>query len=181
VLPRGVAQFQWRARRFAWRTGDTFSLVSATRPEDLRILLELAAGRRRVVELGTASGWTAISLALADPTRQVVTYDPIQRPEPERYLALVGADVRERIERIAAPGSEGPRNGAPVDLLYIDSAHDRAGTIAEVDAWRAALGPGSLIVFDDFTHPDFPGVREAVEDLELDGVAQGTLFVHAVA
>ena len=38
-----------------------------------------------------------------------------------------------------------------------------------------------MIVFDDYTHPDFPGVREAVTELGLQGEQRGTLFVHPVA
>ena len=120
-LPPRVLWFHWRARRVAWRTDDLFSLVSVTRPADIRVLLDLASGCDRVVELGTATGWTAITLALDDPKRRVVTYDVLPR-EPERYLKLVSPDVTERIELVLAPGSTGrPRDQQPVDLLYIDS------------------------------------------------------------
>ena len=39
------------------------------------------------------------------------------------------------------------------------------------------LAPGAAIVFDDYGHPDYPGVREAVQELGLDGRLVGTLFV----
>ena len=68
-----------------------------------------------------------------------------------------------------------------IELLYIDSSHDRAETIAEVRAWQGALAPGALIVFDDYTHPDYPGVREAVDELGLRGETAGTLHVVTVA
>ncbi len=178
-LPPRVAWFQWRARRLARRSGDGFSLTSATRPRDLRALLDVARGSRRVAELGTATGWTAISLALADRSREVVTFD-VEAREPERYLALVGAGTRARIERVIAPGSEGPRDGLQVDLLYIDSSHEREQTIAEVRAWLPALRPGGTVVFDDYPHPDYPGVREAVAELGLAGERRGTLFIHTV-
>jgi hypothetical protein len=58
ALPPRVALFQWRARRLALRIGDRFSLVSATRPQDLAELMSLARGRRHVVELGTGTAWT---------------------------------------------------------------------------------------------------------------------------
>ena len=48
-------------------------------PRRLATLLALAADSRHVVELGTAQGWTAISLAIAHPEREVVSYDPFQR------------------------------------------------------------------------------------------------------
>src|ERR1700691_5676695 len=79
AVPLRVAWFEWRARRLASSTGDQFSLVSATRPDDLAVLLKLAQNRRRVVELGTGTGWTAIALALADAEREVITYVPICR------------------------------------------------------------------------------------------------------
>lgn len=173
-----VVWFQWRARRLALRTDDSFSLGSVTRPADIKILLELARGRQRVVELGTATAWTAITLALADHGRRVFSYDPVERPEPQRYLRLVAPNVRRRIELVIAPGAAGPDGDDPVDLLYIDSSHERDGTIEEVRAWQPHLRPGALVVFDDYTNPDFPGVKEAVAALSLDGHQRGTMFVH---
>jgi predicted O-methyltransferase YrrM len=177
-LPPRLLSFHWRARREAKCTDDLFSLTSATRPEDLRVLLELATGCRRVIELGTATGWTAITLALDDLERHVVTYDPVERSEPHRYLALVAPDVRAHIELVIAPGSAGPRDPQPVDLLYIDSSHERDETISEVRAWQPHLRPGAPVLFDDYTNPHFPGVQEAVEELGLAGQQRGTLFVH---
>jgi predicted O-methyltransferase YrrM len=178
VLPPRVARFQFRARRLAWRSQDYLSLMSVTRPEDLRSLLALAGGAKRVVELGTATGWTAISLALAIPTRTVITYDVAERPEPRRYLGLVHPSVRRRVELVTAPGSAGPRDESPVDMLYIDSSHEREQTVAEVLAWRPVLRSGAPVVFDDYGHPDYPGVAEAIAELGLSGERRGALFVH---
>ncbi len=180
ALPRRVGAFQWHARRVARRHHEHFSLTSATRPRDLAVLLGLAHGRRAVVELGTGMGWTAISLVLADPQRRVTTFDPSSYPERERYLALVGRPVLDRVRFVVAPGAAGPRGDGAVDLLYIDSSHERDGTLAELRAWWTALRPGALVVFDDYTHPHFPGVREAIEELGLGGEQRGTLFVHQV-
>ena len=180
VLPPRVALFQWRARRLASRTEDEFASVSATRPRNLAVLLDAARGRRRVAELGTGSAWTAISLVLADPERVVVTYDPIDRPERERYLRLVSPEVRRRLSFVGVPGDEGPREPGKVDLLYIDSSHARDDTVREVEAWRPALGEGSLVVLDDFGHPAYPGVEEAVRHLGLEGEQRGGLFLHLV-
>ncbi len=180
VLPARVATFQLRARLRALHAHDQFSLVSATRPENLSELLALARGRRLVVELGTATAWTTVSFALSEPSLEVVSYDPIPHPERERYLGLVGARTRRRIMFLAAPGADGPRDGRRVDLLYIDSSHSREGTIAEVRAFRPVLAPGSVIAFDDYGHADYPGVREAIDELGLSGTARGALFVHQV-
>ena len=178
VLPPRVARFDWRAHRLASRIGDDFSLVSATRPRDLALVLRLARGRRRVVELGTGTGWTSLALALQDGRREVVTYDPIYRPERERYLELVEREVRERVTFVQAAGSSGPLSEDAIDLLYVDSAHGRRETVEELHVWQPALAADALVILDDFTHPEFPGVREAVHELGLSGRQQGTLFVH---
>ena len=181
VLPARVALFHWRARIAALRADDQFSLASATRPADMAVLLELADGRRHVVELGTGTGWTALSLLLTDPERSVVTYDPIERPERELYLRLAGASARRRVTFVAGPGSDGPADGRGVELLYIDSEHEREATIREFEAWRPVLHPGAIVVFDDYGNPDYPGVREAVRELGLAGEERGTLFVYRVS
>jgi predicted O-methyltransferase YrrM len=179
ALPLRISRFEWRARRLAARTGDRFSLVSATRPDDLAVLLKLARNRRRVVELGTGTGWTTIALALADAEREVITYDPLHRPERNRYMALAGRRVQGQITFVNEPGSTGPPDDRAIDMLYIDSSHERRATIEELGAWRPALRPGAIVVLDDFTHDEFPGVREAVHELGLTGSQHGTLFVHS--
>lgn len=179
-LPPRVAWFLWRARLLARRSADPFSLVSATRPADLALLLRLARDRRRVVELGTGTAWTALAFALADSRREVISYDPIARPERDRYLELVSAGVQARVQLVAEPGSTGPASDEAIDLLYVDSSHSRQGTIEEMQAWRVVLRSGALVVFDDYTHSDYPGVSEAVAELGLRGDQRGTLFIHQV-
>lgn len=181
ALPLKVASFQWRAHRLARRLGDEFSLKSATRPRDLAKLIELARSRECVVELGTGTAWTAISLALADRGREVVSYDPIERRERELYARLVGLSVRDRVELVAALGADGAESHRTVDLVYVDSSHGREETIREVQAWQPVLTEGAPLVFDDFTHPLYPGVHEAVARLGLDGEQHGSLFVHRIA
>lgn len=217
-LPPRVALFQWRAWRLAWRTGDRFSQVSGTRPRKLAALLRAAQGRRRVVELGTGTAWTTISLALADRQRTLLSFDPIERPEREWYLRLASPGTRRRLTFVCAPGDRGPgesdmgpdksdtgpgksdtgpgerargvdegdmrpgggctSSGGAVDLLYIDSSHEREPTIREVHAWQPVLGEGAVVVFDDYGHPGYPGVQEAIGSLGLKGEEQQGLFIH---
>jgi predicted O-methyltransferase YrrM len=178
VLPVEVAVFCWRARRQALRAGDRFSLDSAARPRELALLLSLAADRTAVVELGTGTAWTAIALALAEPARRVLSCDPCVRQEREAYLELAGAQARRRIELREEPDHLGPKAAdRPVQLLFIDSSHEREPTVRAFRAWRQALAPGAVVVFHDHAHPDYPGVREAVLELGLSGRESGGLFV----
>ncbi len=179
-LPTPVRGFWWRARRHARRSGDEFSLASAARPSELAQLLRLARGRTAVVELGTGTAWTAVALALDDRARQVVTYDPCARRERDAYLDLAGADVRERIVLREDPDSAGPRpDDPPAQLLFIDSLHERESVLTAFRTWQSALTPDAVVVFHDYGHPDYPGVRDAITELGLapGGQERGGLFV----
>lgn len=184
ALPPRVAWFQWRALRLARGLGDEFAWHSATRPADVAEILRLAAGRRRVVELGTATGWTAAGLALADDERHVISFDPVVQKHRDAYLALLPREVRARIELHALAGDAGvDAVDEPVDFLFVDSTHERSGTVAEVRAWQPKLAHDALIVLHDFDNPAFPGVAEAVAELGLTGDVRGGSFVarHGVA
>ena len=172
-----VGRFRWRAQRLASRLGDDWALEAATNAQDLATLLRLARGRERVAELGTATGWTAISLALADPARRVASFDPVVHMHRDRYLGLVRPSVGRRIDFVRAAGSEAAGRFGPVAMLFIDSTHEREGTLAEFRAWRERLEPGAVVAFHDYGHPDFPGVAQAVAELGLEGEAPGGLFV----
>src|SRR3982751_2939668 len=86
ALPARAALFQARAMLRAQRLGDDWALRSSTRPADGAELLRTARGRRRAVELGTAAGWTAGALLLAERQRRLISYDPVVREHREAYL-----------------------------------------------------------------------------------------------
>lgn len=177
-LPWRVASFVLRARRLARRDGDVFSLESALRPAKLEVLLEAARGRRTVVELGTGTAWTTVALAIDDPGRTVESWDPVVRERRERYVNLGGPDVGRRITFVEGKGEDGPRSvTSGVELLFVDSSHERDPTLAEIAAWRPALAPGALVVFDDYGHPGFPGVAEAVAELGARGEERASLYL----
>jgi hypothetical protein len=176
TLPPAVAWFQGRALCLALVRGDVFTLRSAASPRQVAELIRLARGRRHVVELGTATGWTAAALTVADPTRSVVSCDPHVQPGRDRYLRLLRAPARERLVLAQATGVEAAALDArEFDFLFIDSSHQRQPTIDEWHAWRPRLASGALVV--DHDHLDFPGVAQAVEHLGLTGRRYDGMFV----
>jgi predicted O-methyltransferase YrrM len=173
-----VALFYARSRRLAKRRHDEWSLHSSTKPADLKALIELAEGRREVVEIGTGTAWTAAALALADRRREITTYDPVVRGEREWYIGLAGIPVRKRVTFESDDGETAAETyeGRP-DLLYIDGSHERERTIGTFMAWRPKLAPDAIVAFHDFHNPVYPGVREAILELGLDGHALGEFYV----
>ncbi len=175
ALPARAALFQARAMLRAARLKDDWALQSSTRPADVAELLRLARGRRLAVELGTAAGWTAGALLLADRKRRLMSFDPVVRDHREAYLRLLPRSARERLELVPAPGHEA--RGVHVELLFVDSSHDRDATVAEFRAWEPRLAPGALVVLHDYANPAYPGVAEAVEELGLSGREHAGLWL----
>ena len=176
-LPPPVRTFYVRALWTAWRHQDQYSLDVVARPHDLAALLRLADGAEVVVELGTATAWTALALALAHDTRRVTTYDPVRRPQRELYLELVPSSVRDRIAFVNDVGRSGPRGPVMVDFVFVDGSHEREDTTRTFSVWRDALAPRGTIVFHDYLDPSYPGVTQAIRELGLEGRQCGRLFV----
>jgi hypothetical protein len=175
-MPANVAAFYLRAVWTAWRSGDTYSFAVSTRPQDVSTLLRLAEGHDHVIELGTATGWTAVAFAIADDRRRVRSYDPEVRPERDRYLALAGPAL-DRIELRAERAEHAAAEPASAGLVFIDCAHDRETTRDAFRAFEPAVQPGGAVAFHDYGHPRFRGVFEAVEELGLRGVVSGGMFI----
>jgi hypothetical protein len=100
------------------------------------------------------------------------------RGEREWYIGLAGIPVRKRVTFESDDGETAAETyeGRP-DLLYIDGSHERERTIATFEAWRPKLAPDAIVAFHDFHNPVYPGVREAILELELDGHALGEFYV----
>jgi hypothetical protein len=59
--------------------------------------------------------------------------------------------------------------GKPVGLLFVDADHSYAGARQDIEVWSRHLAPGAVIAVDDYGHPDWPGVKEAVDALVDEG------------
>jgi predicted O-methyltransferase YrrM len=177
MLPRPVRSFYARALRTAARLRDGRAVRLATPPKDLASLLRLVSGRRRVVELGTAHAWTALSLVLADGEREVQTIDPTAWDTREAYLALVADDVRRRVRLFEGSGADAPVAAGEVDAVFVDTNHLYEIVKGAFEVWHGHLRPGGLMIFHDVDHPHFPDVARAIGDLGLDGVRRGGFYV----
>ena len=89
--------------------------------------------------------------------------------------------MRRRIRFEPLEGAAGAQSHpGGVELLFVDSTHERDATLAELRAWEPCLAPGGVVALHDYGHPDFPGVAEAVRALGRVGKLTGGLytFVH---
>ena len=121
-----------------------------------RVLTALAAGRRRIVEVGTAFGYSTLCMALGQPTDgTIATIDPDrsrtdrargwwrQAGIPDGRIAVVN---RPALDAFAAATAE-PALAGPLDLAFIDALKHEYG--AYVEAIVPRLAPGALVIADN--------------------------------
>ena len=119
-----------------------------------RVLSALAAGRRRIVEVGTAYGYSTLWLALGQPADgTIVTIDPDRsRTDLARGWWRQAGIADERITVITAKALEAfegeePALAGPFDLAFIDALKPEYG--AYLDALVPRLAPGALVIADN--------------------------------
>lgn len=119
-----------------------------------RVLSVLAAGRRRIVEVGTAYGYSTLWLALGQPAGgTIVTIDPDRsRTALARGWWRQAGVADERITVVNAPALEAfataePALSGPFDLAFIDALKPEYG--AYLEAILPRLAPSALVVADN--------------------------------
>lgn len=119
-----------------------------------RVLAALAAGRRRIVEVGTAYGYSTLWLALGQPgDGTIVTIDPDRaRTDLARGWWREAGIEDERITVVSAKALEAfaaddPALAGPFDLAFIDALKPEYRDYLE--ALIPRLAPGALVVADN--------------------------------
>jgi caffeoyl-CoA O-methyltransferase len=122
--------------------------------ESGRALAVLAAGRRRIVEVGTAIGYSTLWLAMGQaPGGTIVTIDPDTNRTERARTWWRDADVHdERIVQVTAKAldafaADDRALAGPFDMAFVDALKDEYQ--AYVEALAPRLAPGALLVADN--------------------------------
>jgi predicted O-methyltransferase YrrM len=139
-------------RRLAEETRATLECPQMlTGPVEGRFLqtLVFATGAKRVLELGTYSGYSAISMARGLPAGghiDTCEIDPRHAEVARRYIDEAG--YADRITVHVGPALETiERLGGPFDFVFVDA--DKVGYSAYYEAVLPKLAESGLIAFDN--------------------------------
>jgi caffeoyl-CoA O-methyltransferase len=155
------------------------AMEAAAEPENIpildresgRVLQVLAGDRRRIVEVGTAIGYSTLWMALGQgPDVRIVTIDPDRgRTDRARAFWRQAGIPDERISVVNRPALEAigsdPALEESFDLAFIDAL--KAEYRAYVEALLPRLAPRALVVADNVLWSGrTSGARDAAPDDE---------------
>jgi predicted O-methyltransferase YrrM len=144
--------------------------------DDARVLLEVARGAKRVVEIGVYEGSSALALCKAlGSDAELHLVDPFgAHPDalPSGWGATEWATRRVVARTLRARGSDAPsvhwhvclsaelasRWEGETDMVFIDGDHSEAGCELDWSSWRQFVPVGGRVVFHD-ARADQPGGR----------------------
>lgn len=153
-----------RLRDIALRAGVIPPRPMTSSPEQ-RLLERLAAGRRRVVEIGVYEGSSALVLCgILGPEAELHLVDPFgHHPDALRPgWGATEAATRRVVTRAAR--RRGPRlvwhvafsadvarswRGGEIDLVFVDGDHSEAGVRTDWELWSPLVAPGGAVLFHD--------------------------------
>jgi caffeoyl-CoA O-methyltransferase len=128
-------------------------------------LLVFASGARRILEIGTYSGYSALSMARALPADGHIDTCEIEERHAEVARRYIGrSPYAERITVHLGPALETIATlDGPYDLVFVDA--DKTGYDAYYEAVLSKLAPRGLIAFDNMLQNgrvvDEPDANEA--------------------
>lgn len=135
------------------KTGPWMANVDTLHGRLLRILTE-AVDAQKVVEIGTANGYSGLWICLGlkttggklitheiDPHRAALARENFKRAGVEDLVTVVEGDAHETVTRLKEP----------IDILFIDA--DKAGYPDYLNKLLPLVRPGGLILADNVSRP----------------------------
>lgn len=157
-----LSEEEWTILREWHEATDETEMVGESSVPLISLLHGLIGGNRidRIVQLGTCSGYSALLLGFMlrrmRAMRGLFTLDTDPKACAFARQWLTRAQLRDYVDVVELssldPGAVGQArdylHGDPA-LIIIDSSHEYAATLQELDAWFPALAPTGLIVLHD--------------------------------
>jgi predicted O-methyltransferase YrrM len=146
TLPQDDAEKKILAALDAMRAGERFRNVSPTDGRLLRLLVE-TIGAKRIVEIGTSTGESAVCMAMGlrktgghlytheiDAGRAKIAQENFKKAGVDHLITLVLGDAHETVTRYQEP----------IDILFLDA--DKEGYIDYLNKLVPRIRPGGLII-----------------------------------
>lgn len=127
-------------------------------------LFDLVKNKRpkKVLELGTCLGFSAMTMALASPESEIYTIEgakELAEIAMENYRKMQIKNIIQVIGRFQDHLEELLKKLNRIDFAFIDGHHDKDATIEYYSKIRLYMAKDSIMVFDDISWSE--GMKEA--------------------
>jgi glycosyltransferase involved in cell wall biosynthesis len=145
----------------------------------LFLIARTTPGKGDIVEIGSCFGRSTIYLAegashsnrntvwAVDPHTGDIAWDFDGVSTHEVFLRNIrkfGMENRVKPLKMTSRKAAQVWNGTPIRILFIDGWHSYDAVTEDILLWFPHVISGGLIIFDDYSNPEFPGVRQAVDE-----------------
>jgi predicted O-methyltransferase YrrM len=168
-----------------WREvapGDGPLIPTSVLTEEAAELAKLARGKR-VLELGAAFGYSAITMALGgaehiDTVDSFISFEST-RQELEKNLAAYRVSGVVTIHEMDTAELPGGFAAGSFGLIFIDAGHSYDDVKRDIGLSMPLLKPGGYLAVHDYDEDCNPRVRVAVDEAFPEGPLRivGTLFI----
>ncbi len=163
ALYSDLADEEWEVIRAWYDETDRSGIIGECAVPLMSLLQGLVLGNRitRIVQLGTCSGYSALLLGFMlrrmEARRSLFTLDinPELCALTERWLARAGLNdyvtvsLGNSLDGTCLNQARAHFGGADFELILLDSSHEYAATVAELELWYPALEAGGLFLLHD--------------------------------
>lgn len=137
--------------------------------------LVLLAANREVLELGSFEGLSAWGMAVS--AKHITCVDTFransagqqQMPQLTTLDAFKKATARfNNVAHFVGTSEEASRSNVispNFDMIFIDATHTHPEVRDDTQRWWPKLRPGGVMVWHDYGHGDFPGVKQAIDEI----------------
>ncbi len=154
--------------------GPVPAISTSVTERETAVLQQLAAAAGNILEVGSAFGYSAIAMALANPAAHVTAVDPHNQLGSHPVAGgsreimtgnLAAYGVTGRVTMLVATSQEvlpGLEPGS-FDLVFIDADHMEAAVAHDVEWALKLLRPRGVLACHDLDEWSCPGVRAALD------------------
>lgn len=141
-------------------------------PSEADMLMTLASGKD-VLEIGSFMGLSAFCMATVAKSIHCVDTFRANTAGQQQMQALTTLDqflaATRRFNNVThfVGTSEEASNRivSHYDMVFLDAMHDYESVKVDIGRWHRRVRAGGIMVFHDYGHAAFPGVKQAVDEI----------------
>lgn len=123
---------------------------------------------QKVLEIGTAIGYSAILMANASETVEITTIEKDEKRYREAVKNVNACGLDKRIEIVYNDAMDVNLSGRTYDLIFIDAA--KGGYIKYFEKFCYYLSPGGVIITDNLNFHGLVKNKNAIKSKNLRGI-----------